>query len=149
MILGSTGSIGVQALEIIAANPDKFRVIAMSAGRKNPGLLMQQAKKFNVPIVGSMAPTPVVDGIKVIGGDNSSIEIAAIPCDIVLNGITGSIGLGPTLSALSVGNKVALANKEPEPSFLITSLYLIFDFTSIPSLAIVTPENKAVEIYFP
>ena len=112
VILGSTGSIGVQALEIIAANPDKFRVIAMSAGRKNPGLLMQQAKKFNVPIVGSMAPTPVVDGVKVIEGDNSSIEIAAIPCDIVLNGITGSIGLGPTLSALSVGNKVALANKE-------------------------------------
>ena len=112
VILGSTGSIGVQALEIIAANPDKFRVIAMSAGRKNPGLLMQQAKKFNVPIVGSMAPTPVVDGIQVIEGDNSSIEIAAIPCDIVLNGITGSIGLGPTLSALSVGNKVALANKE-------------------------------------
>ena len=112
VVLGSTGSIGVQALEIIAANPDKFRVIAMSAGRKNPGLLMQQAKKFNVPIVGSMAPAPVVDGIKVIEGDNSSIEIAAIPCDIVLNGITGSIGLGPTLSALSVGNKVALANKE-------------------------------------
>lgn len=112
VVLGSTGSIGVQALEIIAANPDKFRVIAMSAGRKNPGLLMQQAKKFNVPIVGSMAPTPAVDGIKVIEGENSSIEIASIPCDIVLNGITGSIGLGPTLSALSVGNKVALANKE-------------------------------------
>jgi 1-deoxy-D-xylulose-5-phosphate reductoisomerase len=112
VILGSTGSIGVQALEIVAANPDKFRVIAMSAGRKNPKLLMEQAKKFNVPLVGSMAPTPEVSGVKVIEGDNSSIEIAAVPCDIVLNGITGSIGLGPTLSALSVGNKVALANKE-------------------------------------
>jgi len=52
-----------------------------------------------------MAPAPKVAGVKVIEGDNSSIEIAAIPCDIVLNGITGSIGLGPTLSALSVGNK--------------------------------------------
>jgi len=112
VILGSTGSIGVQALEIVAANPDKFRVIAMSAGRKNPKLLMEQARKFNVPLVGSMAPTPEVSGVKVIEGDNSSIEIAAVPCDIVLNGITGSIGLGPTLSALSVGNKVALANKE-------------------------------------
>lgn len=112
VILGSTGSIGVQALEIVAAHPDKFRVIAMSAGRKNPTLLMEQAKKFNVPIVGSMAPAPKVDGVTVIEGDASSIEIAAIPCDIVLNGITGSIGLGPTLSALSVGNKVALANKE-------------------------------------
>jgi 1-deoxy-D-xylulose-5-phosphate reductoisomerase len=112
VILGSTGSIGVQALEIVAANPNKFRVVGLSAGRKNPALLMEQAKKFNVPIVGSMAPAPQTDGVKVIDGDNSSVEIAALPCDIVLNGITGSIGLGPTLSALAVGNKVALANKE-------------------------------------
>jgi 1-deoxy-D-xylulose-5-phosphate reductoisomerase len=112
VILGSTGSIGVQALEIVAANPNKFRVVGLSAGRKNPALLMEQAKKFNVPIVGSMAPAPQTDGVKVIDGDNSSVEIAALPCDIVLNGITGSIGLGPTLSALAVGNNVALANKE-------------------------------------
>jgi len=112
VILGSTGSIGVQALEIVAANPNKFRVVGLSAGRKNPTLLMEQAKKFNVPIVGSMAPAPQTDGVKVIDGDNSSVEIASLPCDIVLNGITGSIGLGPTLSALAVGNKVALANKE-------------------------------------
>jgi len=112
VILGSTGSIGVQALEIVAANPNKFRIVGLSAGRKNPALLMEQAKKFNVPIVGSMAPAPQADGVKVIDGDNSSVEIAALPCDIVLNGITGSIGLGPTLSALAVGNKVALANKE-------------------------------------
>jgi len=112
VILGSTGSIGVQALEIVAAHPNKFRVVGLSAGRKNPALLMEQAKKFNVPIVGSMAPAPQTAGVKVIDGDNSSVEIAALPCDIVLNGITGSIGLGPTLSALAVGNKVALANKE-------------------------------------
>jgi 1-deoxy-D-xylulose-5-phosphate reductoisomerase len=112
VILGSTGSIGVQALETVAANPNKFRIVGLSAGRKNPALLMEQAKKFNVPIVGSMAPAPQTDGVKVIDGDNSSVEIAALPCDIVLNGITGSIGLGPTLSALAVGNKVALANKE-------------------------------------
>jgi 1-deoxy-D-xylulose-5-phosphate reductoisomerase len=112
VILGSTGSIGVQALEIVAANPNKLRVVGLSAGRKNPALLMEQAKKFNVPIVGSMAPAPQTDGVKVIDGDSSSVEIAALPCDIVLNGITGSIGLGPTLSALAVGNKVALANKE-------------------------------------
>jgi 1-deoxy-D-xylulose-5-phosphate reductoisomerase len=112
VILGSTGSIGVQALEIVAAHPNKFRVVGLSAGRKNPALLMEQAKKFNVPIVGSMAAAAKTDGVEVIDGDNSSIEIAALPCDIVLNGITGSIGLGPTLSALAVGNKVALANKE-------------------------------------
>ncbi|MEY3164187.1 MAG: hypothetical protein RI887_1011 [Actinomycetota bacterium] len=112
VVLGSTGSIGVQALEIVAAHPNKFRLVGLSGGRKNPQLLMQQAKKFNVPIVGSMAPAPATAGVQVIDGDNSSIEIAALPCDIVLNGITGSIGLGPTLSALGVGNKVALANKE-------------------------------------
>lgn len=112
VVLGSTGSIGVQALEIIEANPSKFRIVGLSAGRKNPDLLMAQAKKFNVPIVGSMAPAAPVKGIQVIDGDNSSVEIAALPCDIVLNGITGSIGLAPTLSALAVGNKVALANKE-------------------------------------
>ena len=112
VILGSTGSIGVQALEIVAANPNMFRVVGLSAGRKNPTLLMEQAKKFNVPIVGSMTPAPQTDGVKVIDGGNSSVEIASLPCDIVLNGITGSIGLGPTLSALAVGNKVALANKE-------------------------------------
>jgi 1-deoxy-D-xylulose-5-phosphate reductoisomerase len=112
VVLGSTGSIGVQALEIIEANPSKFRIVGLSAGRKNPDLLMAQAKKFNVPIVGSMAPAAPVKGIQVIDGGNSSVEIAALPCDIVLNGITGSIGLAPTLSALAVGNKVALANKE-------------------------------------
>jgi len=112
VVLGSTGSIGVQALEIVAAHPNKFRLVGLSGGRINPQLLMQQAKKFNVPIVGSMAPAPATAGVQVIDGDNSSIEIAALPCDIVLNGITGSIGLGPTLSALGVGNKVALANKE-------------------------------------
>jgi 1-deoxy-D-xylulose-5-phosphate reductoisomerase len=112
VVLGSTGSIGVQALEIVAAHPNKFRLVGLSGGRKNPQLLMEQAKKFNVPIVGSMAPAPKTSGVQVIDGDNSSIEIAALPCDIVLNGITGSIGLGPTLSALGVGNKVALANKE-------------------------------------
>ena len=112
VVLGSTGSIGVQALEIVAAHPNKFRLVGLSGGRKNPQLLMEQAKKFNVPIVGSMAPAPKTSGVQVIDGENSSIEIAALPCDIVLNGITGSIGLGPTLSALGVGNKVALANKE-------------------------------------
>jgi 1-deoxy-D-xylulose-5-phosphate reductoisomerase len=112
VVLGSTGSIGVQALEIVATHPNKFRLVGLSGGRKNPQLLMEQAKKFNVPIVGSMAPAPKTSGVQVIDGDNSSIEIAALPCDIVLNGITGSIGLGPTLSALGVGNKVALANKE-------------------------------------
>ena len=98
VILGSTGSIGVQALEIIAENPDLFKVVGLAAGGKNQELLEQQGKKFGVSQVGV--------GIK------AATEIASIKCDIVLNGITGSIGLGPTLAALTSGNKVALANKE-------------------------------------
>jgi 1-deoxy-D-xylulose-5-phosphate reductoisomerase len=116
VILGSTGSIGVQALELVAANPDLFRVVGISAGSGNLELLFQQARTFRVPIVGTTAPRELWEkfagGVAVIDGALASAEIAAISCDIVLNGITGSIGLSPTLSALAAGNKVALANKE-------------------------------------
>ena len=116
VILGSTGSIGVQALEIVEANPSLFRVVAISAADTNPEIIIAQAKKFNVAVIGV---TKNADQIRsalpdatVIDGPLASTEIAAITCDVVLNGITGSIGLGPTLAALRVGNRVALANKE-------------------------------------
>jgi len=116
VILGSTGSIGVQALEVIAANPDKFKVIALSAGGANLGALIAQAQAFDVKIIGVNAhgaeARTLAGDIQVIDGPLASSEIAAITCDIVLNGITGSIGLGPTLAALGAGNKLALANKE-------------------------------------
>ena len=116
VILGSTGSIGVQALEVIEANPNKFRVVGLSAGANNLPRLIEQARKFNVPIVGTMGDGKVLRdslaGVEVIDGESAAKQIAAISCDVVLNGITGSIGLGPTLAALEVGNTVALANKE-------------------------------------
>ena len=116
VILGSTGSIGVQALEVIAANPGKFRVVGLSAGAKNLERLIEQVKKFSVPIVGTTGDGSILRSalphVEVIDGSESSLQIAALSCDAVLNGITGSIGLGPTLAALEVGNKVALANKE-------------------------------------
>ena len=116
VILGSTGSIGLQALELVAANPELFRVVGLSAGSKNLPLLFEQARKFQVPIVGTTARRDSWESIAgstiVIDGPQASTQIAALSCDIVLNGITGSIGLGPTLSALAAGNKVALANKE-------------------------------------
>lgn len=116
VILGSTGSIGVQALEVIAANPTQFRVVGLSAGSNNLERLIEQVKRFEVPIVGTTADGAVLRdallGVEVIDGADSAKSIAALSCDVVLNGITGSIGLGPTLSALEVGNKVALANKE-------------------------------------
>lgn len=116
VILGSTGSIGVQALEVIASNPMQFRVVGLAAGANNIERLIEQVRRFQVPIVGTTSDgsslTDALPGVKVIAGKNAAREIAALPCDVVLNGITGSIGLGPTLSALEAGNKVALANKE-------------------------------------
>jgi 1-deoxy-D-xylulose-5-phosphate reductoisomerase len=116
VILGSTGSIGVQALEVIAANPTKFRVVGLSAGSNNLERLAEQVKKFSVPIVGTTSDgaslRSALEGVEVIDGPDASRQIAALSCDVVLNGITGSIGLGPTLAALEVGNTVALANKE-------------------------------------
>jgi 1-deoxy-D-xylulose-5-phosphate reductoisomerase len=116
VILGSTGSIGVQALEIAEANHGLFRVIAITSAGSNPTLVIEQAKKFKVSVVGVVKNADLIrqalPGVNVIDGENASTEIAAITCDVVLNGITGSIGLGPTLAALKVGNRVALANKE-------------------------------------
>ena len=116
VILGSTGSIGVQALEVIGANPDKFEVVALTAGGANIALLVAQAKKFGVGVIGvshnGALARELAGEIVVIDGSQAASEIASISCDIVLNAITGSIGLGPTIAALSAGNKVALANKE-------------------------------------
>ena len=116
VILGSTGSIGVQALEVVAANSTKFRVVGLSAGANNLERLTEQVKRFAVPIVGTTGEgsslRQALPGVEVIDGPDSSRQIAALSCDVVLNGITGSIGLGPTLAALEVGNTVALANKE-------------------------------------
>jgi len=116
VILGSTGSIGVQALEIIEANPGQFRVVALTAAGNNVELLIAQALKFKVSVVGVTHNADQVrdglPGVQVIDGANASTEVAAITCDVVLNAITGSIGLAPTLAALRVGNTLALANKE-------------------------------------
>ncbi|CAB4752575.1 unannotated protein [freshwater metagenome] len=116
VILGSTGSIGTQALEIIANNPAMFRVRALTSTGKNPALIIEQAKKFKVTYVGVVDNAAVIrdalPGVTVIDGRLASTQIAAIECDVVLNAITGSIGLGPTLAALDAGNTLALANKE-------------------------------------
>jgi 1-deoxy-D-xylulose-5-phosphate reductoisomerase len=116
VILGSTGSIGVQALEIVAANPDLFSVVAITSAGTNPDLVIAQAERFKVKLVGVVKNGDLIrqalPGVTVIDGPSASTEIAAVSCDVVLNAITGSIGLAPTLAALAADNKVALANKE-------------------------------------
>ncbi len=98
IILGSTGSIGTQALEIIEQNPDKFQVVGLVANR-NEELLRAQATKFGV----SQA---------VLGADAACDLIHNTDADVVVNGITGSIGLKPTIATLQSGKRLALANKE-------------------------------------
>jgi len=126
-VLGSTGSIGTQALSVIAANPDRFTVAALTAGG-NIDLLAEQAVAFGVPLVGAAhgGAEQVRDAIAahaaragraayspdVVVGDDAATVAAGVGADVVLNGVTGSIGLRPTLAALAAGSTLALANKE-------------------------------------
>jgi 1-deoxy-D-xylulose-5-phosphate reductoisomerase len=131
VILGSTGSIGTQALDIIRRNPGRFRVAALAAGGGNADLLARQAAEFGAAAVavatpaaaagvqaalrhffgrterGASAPIP-----EVLAGPDAVCEVAAWPCDVVLNGVTGAAGLQATLTALDAGRTLALANKE-------------------------------------
>jgi len=124
VILGATGSIGKQALEIVENNPDLFQVVGLSAG-SNLELLAQQAIKFSVDSVAIADETRAEQLIqilqdkangkaipKVLAGENGAAALASSQCDVVLNGITGSAGLLPTVATLKAGTQLALANKE-------------------------------------
>ncbi|MBD7918878.1 1-deoxy-D-xylulose-5-phosphate reductoisomerase [Cellulomonas sp. Sa3CUA2] len=118
VVLGSTGSIGTQALEIMATRPDSFTVAGLSAGGGNVELLVAQARAHAVPVVAVADPAvaaivrDALPGTRVLDGPDASAELAASGADVVLNGITGSVGLLPTLAALRAGSTLALANKE-------------------------------------
>lgn len=123
VLLGSTGSIGTQAVEVLDAHPGRFVVDAISAGGGNVRALAAQAAHLRVNRVGVADATRIPDlvaelerlgcrDIEVIGGPDAATEIAATGSDVVLNGITGSVGLRPTLAALGAGSTLALANKE-------------------------------------
>jgi 1-deoxy-D-xylulose-5-phosphate reductoisomerase len=144
VILGSTGSIGVQALEIVAANPGAFNVEAISAYGTDPAAIIGQARTFKVKVIGVVINAEVIrealPSVTVIDGPNAASEIAAITCEVVLNGITGSIGLGPTLAALEVGNKLALANKES----LVAAGELVMSRATENQLIPVDSEHSAI-----
>jgi 1-deoxy-D-xylulose 5-phosphate reductoisomerase len=138
VILGSTGSIGTQALDIARRNPDRFRVAALAAGGGSPELLARQAVEFGAPVVAvadEAAAPSVVAAIKeelraqssrtgaggassatgypqVLAGADAVCHLAGLECDVVLNGVTGAAGLRATLAALDAGRTLALANKE-------------------------------------
>nr|WP_202819226.1 1-deoxy-D-xylulose-5-phosphate reductoisomerase [Actinosynnema sp. ALI-1.44] len=115
LLLGSTGSIGTQALDVIAANPDKFRVVGLAAGGANPDLVARQARDFGVKAVAlTDAPADLDLGdVRLFTGARAVLDlIDDTPADVILNGITGSRGLEPTLYSLATGARLALANKE-------------------------------------
>jgi 1-deoxy-D-xylulose-5-phosphate reductoisomerase len=132
VILGSTGSIGTQALEVIAARPEEFRVVGLAAGGGQVQLLARQALETGAEVVAVQRATVVQDLQlafyaeasrrgwatgdatlpKILAGPDAATQLAAHPCDVVLNGITGSAGLAPTLATLAGGRTLALANKE-------------------------------------
>ena len=132
VLLGSTGSIGTQALDVIGRNPDRFRVTGLAAGGSNVETLAAQALKFDVDTV-AVARASAAQELqlafyaeaqrrgfatgdyripKILAGPDAAAELAGHPCDVVLNGMTGSVGLAPTLAALRAGHTLALANKE-------------------------------------
>ncbi|WP_109685354.1 1-deoxy-D-xylulose-5-phosphate reductoisomerase [Branchiibius hedensis] len=127
-LLGSTGSIGTQAVQIVTANPDRFRVVAISAGGRDLDLVARQAVQLQAERVGiaSGQERDLATRIgelareagrsaylpQIVTGPDASVAVAQSGADVVLNGITGSIGLRPTLAALQAGSTLALANKE-------------------------------------
>ena len=114
-ILGSTGSVGRQALDVVRAHPDRFDVVGLSAAR-DAELLSRQAAEFAPEYValegGDAAGLAGLEGTEVLAGPGSAERLAMAPADVVLNGIVGFAGLAATVGALEVGNRVALANKE-------------------------------------
>ncbi len=121
VVLGSTGSIGTQALDVARSAPDRFAVAALAAGGSDLALLASQAAEFGVPVVGVgraevaqelSERLAAVDAHPRIVTGAGVVELAASDCDVVLNAIAGAAGLRATLAALDAGRTVALANKE-------------------------------------
>jgi 1-deoxy-D-xylulose-5-phosphate reductoisomerase len=114
LVLGSTGSIGTQALEVIAANPDRFELVGLAAGGANPELLAQQRAQTGVTnlAVADERAAQTIGDVTFHGPDAVVRLIENTEADVVLNALVGALGLQPTLTALASGARLALANKE-------------------------------------
>lgn len=117
-ILGSTGSIGCNALEVVRRNPGQFSV-AVLASRSNVALLRDQIAEFHpelVAVYDEQAAIKLRDsepGCKIISGSQGLVEAASVNVDVALCAVVGAVGLAPLLAAIDAGNRVAIANKEP------------------------------------
>ncbi|MFC6012793.1 1-deoxy-D-xylulose-5-phosphate reductoisomerase [Nocardia lasii] len=113
LLLGSTGSIGTQALEVIAANPDRFEVVGLAAGGGNPALLAEQMAATGTRNAAVADPRVAAALELSLGGPGAVTELVRrTEADVVLNALVGSLGLEPTLATLEAGTRLALANKE-------------------------------------
>jgi 1-deoxy-D-xylulose-5-phosphate reductoisomerase len=153
VLLGSTGSIGTQAADVIRRNPGRFRITGLAAGGNNPGLLASQAIEFGPEVVAVERPAAVIElrealraqGARgypkvVLAGPEGVAEAAAWPCDVVLNAVTGFSGLAATLAALRAGRVLALANKES----LITGGPLVAGLARPGQIVPVDSEHSAI-----
>ncbi|OBJ45149.1 1-deoxy-D-xylulose-5-phosphate reductoisomerase [Mycolicibacterium mucogenicum] len=114
LVLGSTGSIGTQALEVIAANPDRFEIVGLAAGGGNAELLARQRAETgvtNIAVADATAAERIGD-VTYAGADAATRLVEETDADVVLNSLVGALGLKPTLAALHSGARLALANKE-------------------------------------
>lgn len=148
LILGSTGSIGTQALEVIAANRDDFEVAGIAAAGSNPAVIIAQAREFGlspsqVAVQRGDAAAEVsaaLGGEVLTGNDAAAALIAARPADVVLNALVGAAGLRSTLAALETGATLALANKES----LVAGGRLVLDAAAPGQLVPVDSEHSAM-----
>jgi 1-deoxy-D-xylulose-5-phosphate reductoisomerase len=158
VLLGSTGSIGTQAADVIRRNPGRFRVTGLAAGGGNPRLLAEQAVEFGAAVVAvereqaaadvrdalaavrAAAAGPLPPPPQILAGADGVAEVAASPADVVLNGVPGFSGLTATLAALRAGRVLALANKES----LITGGPLVAGLARPGQIVPVDSEHSAI-----
>ncbi|MGB3707476.1 1-deoxy-D-xylulose-5-phosphate reductoisomerase [Gordonia sp. (in: high G+C Gram-positive bacteria)] len=148
LILGSTGSIGTQALEVVAEHPDLFEVAGLGAGGGNLDLLEQQVRHARLPASQVAVADPVAAAVlsdrlgrPVLSGPDAMVAlIESVAADVVLNGVVGSIGLGPSLAALKSGARLALANKES----LVAGGALVLDAAAPGQIVPVDSEHSAI-----
>ena len=150
VLLGSTGSIGTQTLDVVRSRRDQFGVVALAASGRNTGLLAEQVAAFlpaRVAVADSEAIPALrhelaVRGVKMpqlLTGPEAAAELASSDCDVVLNAITGAAGLEPTLAALRAGRTLALANKES----LVIGGRLVTDLAAPGQLVAADSEHSA------
>ncbi|WP_277584196.1 1-deoxy-D-xylulose-5-phosphate reductoisomerase [Psychrobacillus antarcticus] len=128
-LLGATGSIGIQTLDIIKEHPDQFQLVAFSAG-KNIKVTKQIIRDFSVPLVSVLSEEDAIQlgkefpQIEIVFGDQGLVQVAAhADADVLVNAVLGSVGLRPTLEAIKQGITIAIANKET----LVTAGHLVME----------------------